>query len=60
MSYHLPKLKIPKARRNRLYKYFKEKLREFGCPDSYLNKTADSMVKETLKKLHLMVVDDLE
>jgi len=48
-------LKITKARRDMLYKYFKRKLEDFGCPDSYLPTTADKMVKEALKLLKLEV-----
>ena len=33
----------------RLHRYFVKQLESFGCPDSYLDRTADKMVKRTLE-----------
>jgi len=49
--------KITKGKRNLLYKFFKKKLETFGCPDSYLTTTADTMVKDVLRLLKLEVVE---
>jgi hypothetical protein len=46
---------ITTERRNKLYLYFKKKLQDFGCPDSYLPSTTDKMVKNTLRILKLKV-----
>ena len=51
---------IPIERRNKLYLYFKKKLQDFGCPDSYLLSTADKMVKNTLRILKLEVEKEWE
>jgi len=46
---------ITTERRTKLYVYFKRKLQDFGCPDSYLLSTADKMVKNTMRILKLEV-----
>lgn len=50
---------IPESRRNKLYLYFKKTLQQVGCPDEIVLKTADSMIRDTLKILKLGIEMDV-
>jgi uncharacterized tellurite resistance protein B-like protein len=44
--------KLNEETRAKLKKYFIKKLESLGCPDSYLDRTAESMTKKTIEVLN--------